>query len=449
MLSVIRNVAGSSKSIERESQIVYDYLHQRASTELPQGFIKNFQSLFAQGKYNDSSVAKALEKIIFSGLSQQQFDNFFSHCFYLILNCWAIQTDSLVYLSELLAILEIINNSRSYDRRRKQLFKLIQGYQQSASYYQLVIVTSIIKPQAMVETTMLGGVATNETSDSKVDLNTIIHNYLVRYTYLYSYFCPQESDLEQLQQSIATLETQRRQEFEFKLSKYIIYRFRLKQMARMKLLSKGAGKIITKAENPSLLSEKAFNKALQQYQGKLEHQQTLLERSQRFIVDNQRRNSYQVFKQDLYHFLVDNLKVRQPGYGFKGKLKRKLNNIFAQSDAKPLNNTLILQTCRQLFSFLIVDAQGAHNPQYFAELVANLGTAQVMQILIKITLICPEAKIDLTKKLAAIAIYYQHHNLQDTAWVLKILEHCLIAFAIYFGDVDVSIASKSVLSSKK
>ncbi|HEY9770626.1 MAG TPA: hypothetical protein V6C71_19410 [Coleofasciculaceae cyanobacterium] len=37
--------------------------------------------------------------------------------------------------------------------------------------------------------------------------------------------------------------------------------------------------------------------------------------------------------------------------------------------------------------------------------------------------------------------YYQLQNIQDARWLIKSLEHLLIAFSIYFGNIDVSIAS--------
>ncbi|MEY4519887.1 MAG: hypothetical protein RLZZ499_2487, partial [Cyanobacteriota bacterium] len=185
-----------------------------------------------------------------------------------------------------------------------------------------------------------------------------------------------------------------------------------------------------------------------QYVGKIEQNSTLLERSQRFVAENKYRPTYQVFKQDLHHFLANNIKPRNNTYQFSRLLEQKLVDIFPQANEKPLNQTQILQTCRQLFSFLIPAPTLNNNRDQFAELVANLGTAQTMMILIKITLICPESKADLEKKICLIATYYQHQTVQQNPWLLKSLEHLLIAFSIYFGKIDVSIA-KSAMNSNQ
>ena len=57
------------------------------------------------------------------------------------------------------------------------------------------------------------------------------------------------------------------------------------------------------------------------------------------------------------------------------------------------------------------------------------------------------AQSDLVKKLSTIVTYYQLHHIQDATWLIKTLEHLLIAFSIYFGKIDVSVA-KSVISNQ-
>ena len=436
---MIRDISGSTgQQTSQECNIVYEYLHQRAAIKSPPELIQEFQKLLKQGKNADSKVSQALEKIIFS--PQPQFEIFLSHCFYLILDCWLENApESMLYLDQLFNTLDVLGKTRSYDRRRKRLVQLIENYQQTESYLRLKAVITIIHPQGVGDAADENSVITNEVSGNKNDHSlTMINNYLVRYTYLYQYFFPSGEQFNHLALLIEKLRDKRQRDFEILLSKHIIYRFRLKQLAKMKLLTKGAGKIITKVDNPSLLSEKAFRVALKQYTGKLDHETTVLERSQRLITENELHHSYKEFKRDLYRFIVSDVQPRNNSYNFKSSFKQKLGSIFPQSDAKSLNRTLVLQTCRQLFSFLIVDPALSSNPQRFADLITNLGTAQVTMILVKIILICPEAKPDLEKKLCSIVAHYQLQKLQSAPWLVKSLEHLLVAFSIYFGNLDVS-----------
>lgn len=444
---MIRDISGSSRQpIDQECDIVYEYLRQRSAIQSPPELIQEFQNLLQQGINKDSKISRILEKIIFA--PKPRFEIFLSHCFYLILDCWLDTPESMVYVDQLLNILDVLGQTRSYDRRRKQLVQLVDNYQQSVSYLKLKAVIAIIHPQPTGNESGENFLITNEASGNNSSHSKKITNtYLLRYPYLYQHLLPSDEQFKQLHHLplfIEQLRDKRQQDFEILLSKHIIYRFRLKQVARMKLLTKGAGKIITKVDNPSLLSEKAFRTALKHYVGKVDDKYTTLERAQRFVVENEQRKSYGEFKGDLYNFIVSDIKPRNSTYNFSSRFKQKFADIFPQSDAKSLNRTLILQTCRQLFSFLIVDHTVDHNPQRFSELIANLGTAQVMMILVKITLICPESKSDLEKKICFIVSHYQLQNIQEILWLIKSLEHLLVAFSIYFGNLDVSLVKSAI-----
>jgi hypothetical protein len=452
---VIRDIDSSAQKTTvqqpvQQQQLILEYLRHSATTQSPPELIHKFQHLLQQGKNEDAQVSKALEKVIFAG--EEQFNWFLSECFYTILGSWLEQPDSLVYFEQLLATLNAVCQSRSFDRVRKQLIQLIKKYQLSSAAEQLQLVVGLICPTKAIAHSLGNSLVTNESEDHSNSSNSsnkspahFLHTHLVRYTYLYRNFLPAKLEVQPLIDHIQQLQSDRQKNFEILLSKHIIYRFRLKQVAKMRIMAKGAGKIITKVDNPSLLSERAFQVALQQYIGKNEQSQTLLERSQHFVAKNKYRQTYQIFKSDFSHFLGDNIKPRNSTYQFSNMLEQKLADIFPQANDKPINSTQILQTCRQLFSFLIPDPALNDHRDQFAELVANLGTAQAMMVLIKITLICPESKADLEKKICAVVMHYQHQTVQQNPWLLKSLEHLLIAFSLYFGNIDVSIA-KSALS---
>lgn len=430
-----------SESIDVDNQTLYEYVYQCSTNNPPETVIKEFKNLLLQGRNNNPKASHALEKIIFAAGGQKQFGQALSHCFYLILNSWSTNPEYFAHIQELIAIIATVSKSSSYDRRRKQLILLIKEYIQTKPYYQLQAVVSFINYQVLDKLAQQK-VVTNEVDNTDFDLSTsLINNHLPRYTYLYSYFLPQDDELKQLTEYIRKLQNQRQKDFEIQLSKHMIYRFRLKQLAKMKLMSKGAGKIITKVNNPTLLSEKAFRVAVKQYLGKREGNKTLLERSQRFNADHDSRNSYQGFKTDLYLFLIDDIKPRDQSQNFADSLKSKLDNVFPQSNSKALNNTLILQTCRQLYSFIVIDPNSTKDNNKFASLIVHLGTAQVMVILLKLVLICPDSKPDLEKKIALIGAQHQLNPIQDIPWLFKSLEHLLMAFSLYFGDIDILFPS--------
>ncbi len=425
----------TQSALDSECQIIYQYLRQHTALSSPPETVKEFQNLFLPATERDMQISQALEKIFAS--DKQYFHGFLSHCCYSILDCWA-DSSATTFLGQLLDTFTTFAQTQTYDRRRKHLARTIADYQQTEAYLQLKAVAVIIEPQAPTKLDSVNLASNGTSSKSDRQSQMTLSDYISRYTYLYRHFLPHDSP-PHLTRFIQQLQEERQRDFEIQLSKHIIYRFRLKQLAQMKLLSKGAGKMITRADNPSLLSERAFKVAWQQYLNKIENH-TMLERSQRFVAENKFRSSYSEFKQDLYSFLTYNIKPKNRTYQFNRQLKQKLAEIFPQSDAKPLNKTLILQTCRQLISFLIVDSNQPHSKARFAELTANLGTAVATAILVKIVLICPESKIDLAKKIGAIATHSQLEEAHAIPWLIKALEHLLVAFSIYFGNFDLSLA---------
>lgn len=428
-------------------EVIYDDLSQCVNNQSPHIVIKKFKSLFFHGKSENPQVSIALEKIIFDSLGQQKFEEFLSHCCYLILDKWSSNPQSLSYSRELLESFDHLNQTQSYDRRRKHLIRLVALFRETIAYYQLTAIVTIINPTVTTRHCSPEIIVTEEINNNGEEINNkILNNYLARYTYLYSYFLPLDLQFIQLRRLIENQQKQRQQAFELQLSKHIIYRFRIKQVAQMKLLSKGAGKIITKVNNPTLLSERAFKIAMQQYIGKINQHHTLIQQCKRFVADNNLRDSYGIFKQDLQHLLTSNIQPRYHNYDFSNQLEQKLAQILPQSNNLPLNKNLILQTCRQLLRFLIGEPTACIDNQKLKELTTNLGTDQTMLILVKITLICPESRVYLYQKLTPLVTNYQFYRLENIQWLVKSLEHLLIAFSICFGKVDVWVTTSEGIS---
>ena len=232
---MIRDIDSSAgQTISQKHNVVYEYLRQSAAIQSPPELIQRFQNLLQSGRNEEVAVSQAFEKIIFA--DSKQFDLFLSKCFYTILACWLDEPQSAAYINRLLETLKIVSEGKSYDRRRKQLVQSIENYQQSQSYQQLELITSIIQPPEAV--TDLNNLSTNPSLASGSSLKTPkINSYLIRYPYLYQNLLPPELEIPRLTAQITALQNHRQQDFEIRLSKHIIYRFRLRQLAQMKLMN--------------------------------------------------------------------------------------------------------------------------------------------------------------------------------------------------------------------
>ncbi len=419
----------SWQPIQQKIAIIYEYLAQCAELLAPESVINEVSCLFLHGKVEIREVVKALEDIINSQISDREFGKFINCCFHLIINIWLTESKSQEYIVELINIFNDFNpRVKSYNRQKAKLNKLIWQYQTSDFYLQLLALGTVINFDGL----------------KNLDREAQIASLIQRYPYLYKNYFLEDNCINASVELIATIQTKNQQRFEFQLSKYLIYQIRLLQVARIRLLSKGAGKVINRVNNPTLLSDKDFKTAIKHYLGKIDGEHTLLQISQKLSDRNKAGYSYQEFKQELKQYLLRNFQPKNSQYDFDNQLKDKINLTFPQSNNRVLNNSLILQTCRQLISFLII--QNSQSPDYkrYKDLVANLGTAQVVLFLVKILLICPEVKSDLDKKIMIVFNYYQHHKTAEVLWLVKSLEYLAIAYSIYLGQVDVSLAKNTV-----
>lgn len=433
---MINDISGSIQPIDREGNVIYEHLRQYANSKSASDLIQEFRNLLLLSRKTNILVTKALETVLFSN-RQQWLNTVLNNCCWIILDCWLDDRQSMSYIPQLLDTFDVVAQTYSYNRQRKQLVQSIKDYQQSELHFKLRAAIAIVNPKNIKRSDLIT-LLTERTTDNSDRHTDSIDIYLPRYTYLYQNFIP-NVQTKSLTSLIERLQKEQQKEFEVLLSQHIIYRFRLKQFAKMKLLSKKANKVITKVDNPSLLSYRAFSTALKQYFSKVDGY-SLSKRTHLFIAQNQFRTSYQVFKEDLYQFIITDLIPINNSFKFEKRLKAKLEDIFAESNHKPLNKSLIIQTCRQLFSFLIISQNEFDDSLKLTDLITNLGTAQTILILTKIVLICPETKTDLEMKICSFTARYQLKKAWEISWLIKVLEHLLISLTIGFGNIDVSLA---------
>ena len=415
----------SWESIDEEVIAIYEYFDEYSAENEPEEVINEFRCLFAQFQCQNVEVNRALERIITSRVGKEKFALIFNYCLHILLDIWSNQTELSGYIHQLIAVVEGINSRRqSYDRTKAKLVRLIRDYQQSELYLNLKLLVIILTGDC----------------PTQLDKSANFEQTIKRYTYLYPCFLTQNNHLPELSALITTIRTENQKTFELQLSQYIIYRTRLKQVARLKLLSQGAGKVIHQVANPTFLSERSAIKAIRQFVGLIDGENTLLTLAQKFTIRSQGHYSYGEYKQYLYKYLITGINPRNNNSRFFAKLKHKIANIFPRANSRPINHHLGLQTCRQLLSFLVTETSDSVGLNNFAKLVVYLGSAQTALLLTKIILICPEAEPDLAQKLGILFADCQGQTIDDLFWFIKCLEHLLVAHSIYGGKIDVSIA---------
>jgi hypothetical protein len=407
-----------------EKSIIEKSLLEWLQYEEPEAFLAKFTALFVEGNHEDSRVTQALEKVLFAPQEQQKFSQLIDYCCHLIIDRWLHNPESCQFIPKLIELFDLIKpQTKSYARLKGRLIQANKKYKETELYNRLEFIVKII---------------TNEKTTFDLSEQMFVRDLVTKYHFLYRYFLREEISLDNEHKFILNKAKEKQQQFEFQLYKYVLYRTRLLQLARARQFSQGAGKVIRRIDNPTLLSDKDLKLAVDIYSSNFDCEYTLMQMAHKLLANNQ-HHSYGQFKQDLYRYLLLKIDFKNNDYPLNFYLKQKLEQIFPQSDKRPLNDSLILQTARQLLSFLMVEGDRTQvEPVRFMESIAHLGTAQTIMLLIKIVSICPQVKPDLELRLAMLFIHYQNDRVQDVLWLVKSLEHISVALGICFGKMDLS-----------
>ena len=326
-------------------------------------------------------------------------------------------------------LLNLLNQQKStnkhYLRHKKKIGSLLQHFLESqypANFARIAI-------------------ACNSPVGIKIGDDLEFKSLLCRYPYLYRQLLLVEEDFFEIVNLVEQLQAARNRKFELNLAQHFIYRSRLVEIAKAKQLSSGAGKLLRKVANPTLLSHRDLQLIVKQYIKKIDAKGTLYDLSQRFILENKGNLTYLQFKLNLIEYLAYGIVPRSSDYSLSSRLKDVLGDLYYQSDGLTINESLILLTCRKLYQKIIIKGSTSQEHQTLLELTTNLGTAQTAMLLIKIALICPSARVDLEVRLANLFVRYESRIVSKNLWLIKLLEHCRVTLSIYFSEMDIPIST--------
>ena len=72
-------------------------------------------------------------------------------------------------------------------------------------------------------------------------------------------------------------------------------------------------------------------------------------------------------------------------------------------------------------------------------MIVNMGTTEVIGLLLKLVLICPKVKPYLEQRFAILFSHYEFFAKDELTWLINCLEKLQLAFSIHFGKVDLSL----------
>jgi hypothetical protein len=401
-----------------EEQYLYDHLLEAVRVEPPEALIDRFRMLFVNGTgYSDYEVWQSLKKIVESPFIEKDFKFILNRSSHIFINHWLMQPRLQSAIPELVALfdLEVAGTGRS--RTTQRLRELIQQFRTTEQYLALQRLANVVKQAP-------------EWGDGNRPLGTLIR----RYPCLYKYNLLTSDSTDEQCRQIRQIRRQVQRQFERELSQY----------ATHKLLNGGLTADLPpdlpqgsrSFKNPTLLSDRHLDRALQQFGGKIDGSNTYRDQAQRFITYSSQTSSYRDFKNDLYDYLISSIDSKYGSSQFNQRLYYHLQTILPEHDSHPLNDVLLIGTCRKLLNFLVVENAQCPNHAVFVDLTGNLGITTTISLLLKIVLICRKVKPYLEKQFSVLFKHYETCARDSVTWLIDSLENLNVAFSINFGTLS-------------
>jgi hypothetical protein len=149
---------------------------------------------------------------------------------------------------------------------------------------------------------------------------------------------------------------------------------------------------------------------------------------------------YGDFKRGLLKYLFFSVGNQGLVNHLTSKIEEKLNNLYQDADQEQLNRALLMKTCNRIIEYLTISNNCEPSPLFVA--LASQGNPLTLAILLlKIILICPQARTHLEVCIAKLIQYYEGYSQDECHWVIKFLEIAKIILAIFTDNVHYNFVS--------
>ncbi len=417
-----------------DERIIYGHLQSCLFSEPPERILERFQQLFIDATtYEDLAVQAALERLIGARHTNEKFHAFLNHCCYLVIDYWQFDSALRPYLFDLFALFQHVPEPGMKQSRRVRFVRQsARDFSDTEQYRMLQRLAKVLNPQQAAQRPP----ETHRMSD-------LIH----RYPFLFRRCLLNDASLYEDQQTVKQIQSRVQHHLEFALTRFVTYQVRLAQAAKARQLSSGAGRLLRREPNPTLLGNRELAAALKHFFGRLPNQPcNHRELAQRFLYSVDRIRSYAEFKTALYDYLMTPIsELPYCKQQFGDRLAAQIDAILPHYNQHKLDESLILRTATKLANLLIVDPQTS-NHYLFVELVANLGATMTVGLLLRLVLICRPVLPEIERRLGLLYEHYESSLQTDVSWLIKALENQNLALIVHFGNADLSPLKQLVRS---
>jgi len=406
--------------------MIYDHLLHSIDVDTPDQMLDRFRALFIEGaRYSDAEVSEALERVVLSRNSQDEFRYVLNRCCHILINRWQSNSNQIAIprLVELFdEIPEGYVSQRQRTRSMRRLKELTKQFRETEQFHTLYRLAQVLNQAAE--------------NNANRTLGTLIR----RYPYLYEHCLLSDDSTREQQSTVRHIQTEMQRKFEVDLSQYVTYQVRRAQSQAIARTQPNQiiERILQPVDNPTLLSEVEFRKAIKHYVGRVEGNRTYKDLAHSFLVQSTHNQDFRGFKSDLYEYITASVDSDYGRRRFNKQLYTYLDGIMPSSDEQKLNDFLMVRTYSQLFNFLVVEGSQTPNHFIFIDLLNNIGPIRTTGILLKIVLLCRKVKPVLERRFSVLFAHYEEYTHEAVRWLIMALENLNLALSAHFGTIDLS-----------
>jgi hypothetical protein len=391
------NFSRSGRNIQLAQETIYEFLLDIVKKWPPEEVLLEFKRLFLYHVESTSSgVVHAVYEIVFSN-HEEEFRNTLKRSCYILINNWDASRN-FKPIQELVFAFQDSSNRYTISPTLKRLRGWIDNFRNSQDYDQLKLFASRYDEQQK-------GPWTNRYT-----------SYLLVPQYIDS-----ANPIEQ-REAARALSNQLKDRFKFDLAMYIAKSQSTSPPERL-------------PRNPTVLGDNVLRliKTIVQKRGQFSYANLA-----NIFISQVRQLTYKEFKQSLQKYLIFSVENTEFTRTLCIKLTEKLETLYADYDSEIINDALILRTCNRVIEYLTTENR--KNPSSLFVLLLSQGSPMTLVIvLLKLILICKNARTHLEAQIAELIRYYADFPEDECWWIVSFLEIFNVTFAIYAENVQYNL----------
>ena len=161
------------------------------------------------------------------------------------------------------------------------------------------------------------------------------------------------------------------------------------------------------------------------------------------FLEQTRNIKYKDFKFCLQKYLIFSVANKDFVEVCNKQLSEKLGQLYESYHEDQLDDALLLRTCNRVIEYLTTEDQQEPSGMFIL-LLSQGHPLTLVIVLLKIILICPNARTHLEMCIAKLIQYYRDYSEDECQWVVNFFEVFNITFAIHADNVQYNLIKMDV-----